>query len=454
MRPMRNVSSAVLALLLGFPLAGQSAEMLMMPAHDPAGADPCPASADWFKPNAPEANFALPDANCAFHQWAVQEFLYLVQTENGLARFLNLANPHALFLYQGDGPAPYPGSSVTQFKLGAGMARLRAGNGQSNDAGRVIFLPRTLKTPNSTFDGNTQAGSNAVLVDQQGQVVYYTSQVNKVYYDFFRKNKYYTKAPYASIPAATALDVGSVEVKSSWRIAVKNKVEYMDSATRSKYYTVEGQVCNDKDCKSLVSATMALVGLHVVGRVKDHPEMVWATFEHYANAPDCSRTPWPASGMSFYTSNQNCGKGPFWDGCNQIHKDDWTTPSQICRAHPDGEPATAENIANITSIKVSFSRLVPSTSVWKNYSYMSAVWTTPLADPPTTLISLSDASIRGSKKASNTTMESFTQEKNCLHCHTYQPTQISGNCFPSGNKNIYLSHLVGLICDQKPQPKP
>jgi hypothetical protein len=28
-----------------------------------------------------------------------------------------------------------------------------------------------------------------------------------------------------------------------------------------------------------------LVGLHVVLTVKDHPEFVWATFEHVRNAP-------------------------------------------------------------------------------------------------------------------------------------------------------------------------
>ena len=34
------------------------------------------------------------------------------------------------------------------------------------------------------------------------------------------------------------------------------------------------------------SVTVALIGLHVVGVVEDHPEFVWATFEHEDNAPD------------------------------------------------------------------------------------------------------------------------------------------------------------------------
>ncbi len=456
MRPMKSISSAVLALALGLSPAGQAAEPQMMPAHyqekaQEKAAAPCPVSAAWFDDKAPEAPFKFADDNCAFHQWAVQEFLYLVQKEpNGLLRFLNMASPHALFLYQGAGPAPYPGSPHTQFKLGAGAARLRA-TAKANDAPRVVFLPRTLKTENTTFNADTQAGSNAVLVDQAGQVVYYTSQINKVYYDFIRSNGYYKKDAYSKIPPETAFPIGAVELKSSWRIAIKDGKEYMNAGTRAKYYTVEGEVCKDKDCKSLVPATMALVGFHVVGRVAQHPEMVWATFEHYNNAPDCNRTPFPPGEISFYKSNFDCGKGPFWDKCNQIRKDDWTTPSEICRAHPDGEPGTGDTIANIQSIRLSYFNLVPDKSVWKNYSYISSVWTVPQDPAKPALINLEDKNIRGSKKASNTTMESFTQEKNCLHCHTYQPTQITGNCFPSGNKNIYLSHLVGLICQQKPQ---
>src|SRR6185295_8155631 len=256
MRPMRNVSLAVLALALALPSAGQAADLWMMPAHyQEKAAAPCPVSAAWFAPNAPEASFKFADDNCAFHQWAVQEFLYLMQKDpkdpNGYLRFLTMASPHALFLYQGDAPASYPGSPRTQFKLGAGMARLRA-TSKANDAPRVVFLPRTLKTENTTFDAATQAGSNAVLVDQAGQVVYYTSQINKVYYDFILNNKYYKKEAYASMPPETSFPIGAVEVKSSWRIAFKENKYYIPKADldQGKFYTVEGEVCKDQDCKS------------------------------------------------------------------------------------------------------------------------------------------------------------------------------------------------------------
>jgi hypothetical protein len=82
--------------------------------------------------------------------------------------------------------------------------------------------------------------------------------------------------------------------------------------------------------------------------------------------------------------------------------------------------------------------------------YAGAVWTTGETDPDSRLIKLDNASIRGSKKVANTSLESFTQEKNCLHCHTYRPAQDKPSCFTSGNKNLYVSHLIGLLCDRKP----
>jgi hypothetical protein len=65
------------------------------------------------------------------------------------------------------------------------------------------------------------------------------------------------------------------------------------------------------------------------------------------------------------------------------------------------------------------------------------------------LIKLDNASIRGSRKAANTSLESFTQEKNCLHCHTYQPTQVRKDCFDNRGINLFVSHLLGLLCDRK-----
>jgi hypothetical protein len=435
LRGLATGLAGVLALgLLAGPVCGQS----------------CPADPAWLKPDAPEADFTQTrDTNCQIHQWAVQEFLYQVQTVDGLARFLGLASPHALFLYPGDKPAPYPGSQTTLFKLGANMARLRA-TGKANAASPLVFLPRTLKTPDTTFDAATQAGSNAVLIDQQGQWVYYTASINKVYYDYVVNKGIYTLTAFLSAPPSVTFPVGAVETKSSWRIAAKGGTTYIPNASKS-FYTIEAQVCNDATCKTLVPATMALVGLHVVGLIQGHPEMIWATFEHNLNAPDCQNTPSTDTRSSFYKAGQKCGTAPFWETCNKvIDPTDKTTPSEVCRAHPQGEPEGSQgNTANILSLNQSFHKLLPAGSVWANYDYASAVWTTGKVGP-NGLIVLDDSEIRGSKKAANTSLESFTQEQNCLHCHTYQPLQI-GTCFgkrddPNAWKNLYVSHLFGLLC--------
>jgi hypothetical protein len=371
-----------------------------------------------------------------------------------------MASPHALFLYEGDRPKPYPGGSNTQFKLGAGMALLQSSPGESNAAPNVVFLPRTLKTGNTTFDDHTQAGSNAVLIDQKGQIVYYTSQINKSYYDFVVKHTYYELATFKDqknpIPQATAFPPRSLEIKSSWRIASKEGKDYIPIQEQENYYTVMDFLCQDNACKSKVKVTMALIGFHVVGMVEGHPEMVWATFEHDKNVPDCKNT--PSSGdYSLYPASKNCGKAPFWESCNQIPTPGTMTPSDVCRAYPYGEIQPSdqpqrENTANVLSINDSYKKLLaklfPKGSVWSHYTYVGAVWTTGETDSAG-LIKLDNASIRGSRKAANTSMESFTQEKNCLHCHTYQPAQVRKGCFDNRGINLYVSHLLGLLCDRK-----
>jgi len=431
--------------------AGLAAVLAVGLLAGPAYGQSCPADPAWFNPNAPEPDpTTTRDTNCAIHQWAMQEFLFQVQTVDGLTRFLGLASPHALFLYSGDKPAPYPGGATTLFKMGKDMARLhRTGKGNAaNAASPLVFLPRTLKTPNTTFDANTQAGSNSVLVDQQGQWAYYTASINKVYYDYVVNKGIYTLSAFLSAPPQSTFPAGAIETKSSWRIAVKDGTTYIPNAAKS-YYTIEAQVCKDESCKSFVPATMALVGLHVVGLIQGHPEMIWATFEHSLNTPDCKNTPSADARYSFYKAGQNCGTSPFWDTCNKASTDK-TTPSEICRAHPQGEPEGSQgNTANILSLNQSFHQLLPAGSIWTSYEYASAVWTTGKVGP-NGLIVLDDSEIRGSKKAANTSLESFTQEQNCLHCHTYQPLQI-GTCFgkrddPNAWKNLYSSHLFGLLC--------
>jgi hypothetical protein len=435
-------------------LRGLAAGLALGLLAGPAQGQNCKADPAWFQPGGPkEADFTKDfTTNCDFHQWAVQELLYLAQPgPDEPARFLGLASPHALFLYQGDQPGPYPGKAATQFQLKKGMAKLRP-QGRSNAPSRIVFLPRTLKTPDSTFDANTQAGSNAVLTDQKGQWVYYSSAVNQDFYDFVVQGNYYTLLGLLNAQAATTFPDGTLETKTAWRIAVKDGTTYIPDAEKS-YFTIDAQVCKDASCQSYVPATMALVGVHLVGKVKGHPEMVWATFEHKDNAPDCTATPSQA-GSSFYTSGQNCGTKPLWKSCNQIPKDN-TKPSEVCRAHPYGEPAAAESTGNTDNIKTlnqSFHQQLSTDSVWRNYDYAGSTWTTGKIGTDG-LIVTAKSEVRGSTTLANTSLESFTQEQNCFSCHVTKATQMSECVGASPAKNLYLSHLFGLIPCPPPNSK-
>ena len=91
----------------------------------------------------------------------------------------------------------------------------------------------------------------------------------------------------------------AIELKTSWidasTLSDKEKTNYVltqavvPEFNRSRPqgpWTVTGN--NEK--------TLALVGMHVVGTVNGHPEMIWSTFEHVNNVPDNTYV---------YTSTQN-----------------------------------------------------------------------------------------------------------------------------------------------------
>lgn len=79
----------------------------------------------------------------------------------------------------------------------------------------------------------------------------------------------------------------ALEVKASW-------VKAASLRNPENYIRQTGVVPVFDDSKvnyvqtGVETAELALVGLHVVGSVNGHPEMIWATFEHADNAPSAS----------------------------------------------------------------------------------------------------------------------------------------------------------------------
>ena len=286
------------------------------------------------------------------------------------------------------------------------------------------------------FASTGQAGTQDVLIDQMGQVVYYEARVNETYYNFIKDNGLSTKEGLDGASADQDFPVGAVELKTSWRVVATGGETFIEDAA-SRFYTIDAYIQPPGKTPACVEdATLALVGFHVVGRVEGHPEFIWATFEQRDNAPNCDETPvsgpGPLAAWSFYSSGTDCKVS---GTCNVGTRDVTSTPSEVCRVHASGG-GDSENLGNIRALNESVHEQMADDSVWQNYELVGAVWTNNGQLPPTNL--------KGSTDLANTSLESFAfaATGSCFSCHS---THAPGKCL-SGEKHLYLSHLVALAC--------
>ena len=284
---------------------------------------------------------------------------------------------------------------------------------------------------------DVQADGNA-LYDQNGNILYY--------------NAFYSQAYCSSTAAGFA--PGSMEAKVSWMV--------LKDGADPTYYTISASLPDQEE-----EITLGLVGLHLAIWTPNHPEMIWATWEHKTNAPLCNgtsdTTDWSlasdaAATCLATTANETSGPPPA--SCNSFG---FNVPAahptgaapitgeaiNVCRQYAygnqDGESVNGnDNAANLTAIAELNEALVgdagllaqlPSDnplSVWSNYEMVGALWTKDGADsgpppvPSTQSQGPGDASSpqRGSLELTNMTLETFQQGDtsaipNCFGCHNY-----------------------------------
>lgn len=283
-----------------------------------------------------------------------------------------------------------------------------------------------------------------------------------------------------AFPGVTLEDAKTLvmEFKTSW-------VDAASIADPSQYVTLDADVPAytpnaDNSTWTRTGATekkqLALVGMHVVGTVENHPEFVWATFEHVSNAPDADY--WyhdskgdrvkqgfdssgdfvfTASGTKLADANIECMSHKS-DGSIVAHLnadesaplcDGGVAPSSTVRAFPWGNPsdATTDVIVGNNTLLLSVNNSVidqlSDGDVRKNYVQIGSVWTAPTPrgprgarqaaagkTPPARAGRASrDAPIprqgahfdpyamRGSLTLSNATMETYHQGSSCFDCH-------------------------------------
>jgi len=303
---------------------------------------------------------------------------------------------------------------------------------------------------------------NGVLEAQTGSLVYYAIMVNDVYAYFLTGQK--TEAFLATqfpttqgnLDAVTTLAGGhNVKIAHPEALAVELKTSWVDAASLADpndYITTTASVptYNTSDIANWTptgtkTVTLALVGMHVVGSVAGHPDMVWSTFEHVNNAPNAAYSYTSKSGIKtleqatkgswlFCCSNAD---GPF----NQAHMSQVGThiesnrgftisPSDTIRWKPwgaasnldPGTKSTADSNAEIISLDSAVVGMLSSADLRSKYILIGATWTQggggPTGDYP-------KGNIAGTNQLSNTTLETYVQGSNttssggagCFACH-------------------------------------
>lgn len=370
------------------------------------------APKSWFeKPTtqAPSDESPFNDKNVsdtAFHLWSWQKFLSLTR-----------------------GPGKAPFESLIQV------------DNYGNKIGNLIEL-----------NDSTQAGSDAVFYDKSNRAIYYTIYFNESMYKFQQIyqsifvdiiNKY-KNAPNRDALVQKELKskgldtitfpIGTFILKTSWILASSLK-ETKD------YYVTKGVMNKD-------TVDIALIGMHIIGRVENHPEFIWATYEHEGLAPNYawSHEGYPTLGeiiskdnFLLYNANTN------FNGCPMDNLP--CSPAQftsVFNIYPHGmvrsfttidlpNKQDKDNYELITSLNKSVKKyLSKETGVWKNYFYKGSAWLNAAHStfrPGFNAIgSLKNPALKGSRAISNISMETYTQlffsgdytqgSMNCFGCHT------------------------------------
>ena len=325
----------------------------------------------------------------------------------------------------------------------------------------------------------------SALITQNGTLIYYVSMVNDVmaYFLTGTKDGAFTPTPTQFPTTLTELqkiqtlatahnetfpdpNALAIEVKSAWieasnlanpsqYITTQATVPTFDTTTNPNQWTPNGQK----------TTTLALVGMHVVGSAKGHPEMIWATFEHFGNAPDASfnynsttfganhNVPQvnPVTGTWMFTATG--ATAPF----NAVHAQESSgnivgfpagsavVASNILRFKPYGaalgtqpNPLVPDDATSNTqiigiddSIANDFAALPGGPDVRTNYYMRGATWTEGGA-PPSGSFPPPGADV-GTSQLANTTMETFQQTStsyarfgsNCFSCHLTNQLNVS-----------------------------
>jgi hypothetical protein len=415
----------------------------------------------------------VPHSLCDFYKWSWQMFLWACSPQHIYGGNSVVFNSPVFYDVSPPGPPP---NCERNLSVNTGLAIKQFGvfRAQVNRNGLAIRLSSS-GTIVRTEEGQA---TGDVLMAQNGSLVYYGIHVNDVYAYFLTGNKTgginpplktfpdnqaqlnlvtaFAKKHGKKFPDPNAL---VIELKTSWIEAAKlpNPGAYLILPAQVPVYTKTANKWTPTGKTQQVK--LALVGMHVVGTVNNHPEMVWATFEHIGTAPNGNYAYLNTKGNLVAVPQNTKGSwlfcksgsaGPF----NQSHmkldpsgdivatSGHTISPSDTRLDNPWGQGTTVNN-TEIISLNDSVLGKIPSGDVRKNYVLIGALWSNgkiPGFDPPNQVQQI------GSIQLANATMETYFQfpTLNCFSCHAGSPGNGLGMKCGGG-----LSHVYGDIMPLK-----
>jgi hypothetical protein len=217
--------------------------------------------------------------------------------------------------------------------------------------------------------------------------------------------------------------------------------------------------------------TMALVGVHVVGRINEHPEFIWATFESNLNSPNlpvgvAPDSPMPVSDRDwlFYKAGTAASASNLSNQADaadggaiglvtpytiNLETQAITPITNVFRMFAYGgakespsDPGT-DRVRDINEINEDFMATIAAGNpevkpVFANYRLIGSVWIDTAKTPLKPGLDLGESSV-GSIYLANSTLETFFQSNqfNCFTCHNTSPNK---NGYQ--DKNIAISHII------------
>ncbi len=401
-------------------------------AKDPVPEFICPISSTWL--DQPSLPTYVPvwkkNAFCPFYQASWQSFLYLTSP--------NAEDP-----------------SKRNFQTQAEFPELeQSGNNSCDNTvdGPTVFTRATKPTENLPLR-DTQAGSGAIIYDQNGNAVFYNVRFSRNLCDI------------VAIQSQPNFPAGTIEIKTAWK----------QLATPDPDYFMMTANIDDHVGEKL----LGLVGFHLVFRPGEHPagsadptdpghpEFVWASFEHKYNDPSCfEKEQAPPGGWSFTSAEcadpLKCLSQMNQQTCYGSECGITGTPTEVCRFYKDGtiplqlkEKENQEDIQTINEAMVGPEGLLTTLSpdnpmhVWSNYHIIGALW---LSKPD--LPSSDIDNQRGSIGLASSVMETtFQDSKNCFACHQYEPQDALAFSVHNTSPQAGLSHIFDdIIAGQCPHP--